>query len=243
MTVRVDLVPKPPYAQPTAIVDVFWGSMVGMLLTLGASQVWISKSARAARIFAGDALLFGEHEGLPPEGFHYGTSFQALGQIELKGKTCVLLAPSLSETFEALPQQSVLAHFRNAKVAVEHLVEAKIDTIIAAPQAKLEPSLANTLAAGFIAKRLHQALNSGEFQEGARLATVLLRSFPDPQEALFQSEMGKQLFRLGRTEDMALASLVSTEPTIPQLVDQTTLSAAEHGLTKDRSLFCFRSLA
>lgn len=242
MTVRVDLVPKPPYAQPTAIVDVFSGSVVGILLA-SAKEVWITKSARAARIFAGErALLFGELEGLPPEGFHHGTSLQALEQLELEGKTCVLLAPSLAETLAVLPLASILAYFRNARAAVGYAADHSLDTVVAVPQARLEPSLANTVAAGFIAKRLQQALGQqGVFQEGARLATVLLKSFPDPQEALFQSELGQQMFRAGHTEDIALASIVSSDEVIPQLVDQTVLSAAKYGLTKDRPLFCFRS--
>ncbi|MCX7783581.1 MAG: 2-phosphosulfolactate phosphatase [Meiothermus sp.] len=182
MTIRVDLVPKPPYPQPVLLVDVFYGSAVGLLLAAGAQEVWVAKSVRAARILAeGGGLLLGEEEGLPPEGFHNGLSLQALSKQRFERKSCVLLAKSLAESLEQLPQLSLLAYFRNARQAIQAAVDKQIDTVVAATQAKLEPSLANTVAAGFLAKRLHQALGQwGTLQEGARLATALLKSFPDP---------------------------------------------------------------
>lgn len=214
-----------------------------MLLAAGANEVWAAKSVRAARILAeGGGLLLGEEEGLPPEGFHNGLSLQALSKQRFKGEKCVLLAKSLAESLEPVPPQSVLAYFRNARRAVEHAVKKQMNTVVAANQAKREPSLANTVAAGFIAKRLHQALGQwGHLQEGTRLATVLLKSFPDPQESLVQSDLGKQLYRAGRSEDLALASLVSVEDILPQLTYVRVLEAKKYGLSKDRYGFCFQA--
>ncbi len=242
VTIRVDLVPKPPYFQPVLLVDVFYGSAVGILLAAGAREVWVAKSARAARILAeGTGLLLGEEEGLPPEGFHNGLSLQALSKLRLEGQTCILLARSLAESLEQQPPQSILAYFRNTRRAVQHAVDSEINTVVAATQAKLEPSLANTVAAGFIAKRLHQALGQwGTLLEGARLATALLKSFPDPQESLVQSDLGKQRYRSGRSEDLALASLVSVEDLVPRLTEVRVLRAEQYGLTKDRYGFCFQ---
>ena len=243
MTIRVDLIPKPPYPQPVLLVDVFYGSAVGILLAAGAKEVWITKSGRAARILAeGGGLLLGEEEGLPPEGFHHGLSLQALSKQRLEGQSCVLLARPLAESLEQLPQESLLAHFRNARQAIQHAVQRQIDTVVAATQANLEPSLANTVAAGFIAKRIHQALGQqSTLQEGARLATALLKSFPDPQESLVQSDLGKQLYRAGRSEDLALASLVSVEELVPRLTQVRVLEAQRYGLSKDRFGFCFQA--
>lgn len=243
MTIRVDLVPKTPYPHSVLLVDTFYGSAVGLLLAAGAKEVWVAKSVRAARILARDnGLLLGEEEGLPPEGFHNGISLQALSRLNFEGKSCVLLAKALAESLEQQPLGSVLAYFRNAKQAVVYAVEKQIDTVVAATQARLEPSLANTVAAGFIAKRLHQALGQwGTLQEGARLATTLLKSFPDPQESLVQSDLGKQLYRAGRSEDLALASLVSVEDLVPRLKQVRVLEAQQYGLTKDRFGFCFQA--
>ncbi len=243
MTIRVDLVPNPPYPNAVLTVDVFFGSAVGLLLAAGAKEVWIAKSVRAARVLAEDGgLLLGEEEGLPPEGFHYGVSLQALSRQNFAGKTCVLLARALAESLEQQPLGSALAYFRNAKQAVQYALEQQIDTVVAATQARLEPSLANTVAAGFIAKRLHQAMGQwGSLQEGARLATTLLKSFPDPQESLFQSDLGRQLYRAGRSEDLALASLVSVEDRVPRLKQVRVLEAQRYGLSKDRFGFCFQA--
>lgn len=243
MTLRVDLIPSPPYPQPVLVVDVFFGSLVGALLSAGARGVWVAKSVRAARLLAeGGALLLGEQEGVPPEGFHGGLSLQALPGLQVEGKTCVLLAPPLAESLEQMPLETGLAYFRNAKAAVAQALERSIETVVAATQRRLEPSLANTVAAGFIAKRLHQALGKvGALQEGAHLATALLKSFPDPQESLFQSEMGRQLYLLGRSEELALASLVSAEGVVPRLKQVRVLEAKVYGLTKDRFGFCFQA--
>ncbi|GEM84327.1 MULTISPECIES: 2-phosphosulfolactate phosphatase [Meiothermus] len=242
MTIRVDLIPKPPYPQPVLLVDVFYGSAVGMLLAAGVKEVWVAKSVRAARILAeGGSLLLGEEEGLPPEGFHNGLSLVALGKQRFQAQSCVLLAKPLAESLEQLPQGSALAYFRNARQAIQYAVDMQIDTVVAATQAKLEPSLANTVAAGFLAKRLHQALGQwGTLQDGARLATALLKSFPDPQESLVQSDLGKQLYRVGRSEDLALASLVSVEERVPRLTQVRVLKADQYGLSKDRFGFCFQ---
>ena len=243
MTLRVDVVPKPPYPQPVLVVDVFYGSVVGALLSSGAQEVWVTKSVRAAQILAdGGGLLLGEQEGFPPEGFHAGVSLQALPGLGLQGRSCVLLAPSLAESLEQMPLESALAYFRNARAAVAYASEQGISTIVAAHQARLEPSLANTVAAGFIAKRLCQALGkAGGLQGGARLATALLKSFPDPQESLVQSDMGEQLYHAGRSEELALASLVSVEERVPRLRQIRRLEARQHGLSKDRFGFCFQT--
>jgi 2-phosphosulfolactate phosphatase len=145
-------------------------------------------------------------------------------------------------SLEQVPPQSALAYFRNARAAVAYVAEQHIDTVVAATQARLEPSLANTVVAGFIAKRLYQSLGKeGALQEGARLATALLKSFPDPQEALVQSDLGKQLYRAGRSEELALASLVSVEEVVPRLRQVRLLEAKQYGLTKDRFGFCFQA--
>jgi len=243
VTLRVDIVPKPPYPQPVLAVDVFYGSAVGVLLTVGAQEVWVTESAQAARALSeGDVLLLGEQEGLPLEGFHGGISLRTLLGLRIEGKTCVLLAPPLASSLEQMPLQSALAYFRNARAAVAYAAEQGIDTIVAATQARHEPSLSNTVVAGFIAKRLYQYQGKkGVLQEGARLATALLRSFPDPQEALVQSDQGKQLYRAGRSEELALASLVSVEEVVPKLRHVRLLEAKQYGLWKDRLGFCFQA--
>ncbi|MDX2005226.1 MAG: 2-phosphosulfolactate phosphatase [Meiothermus sp.] len=237
---RVDLTPSPPYPQPALVVEVFHGSLVGLLLSHGAAEVWVSRSARAALLQAAEGgLLFGEQEGLPPEGFHYGTSLKHLESLEVGGRACVVLAPTLAKTLAGLPEGSLLAHFRNARAAVQRAVRAGLETVVAAAETP-QPDLGNSVAAGFLARRLAQARGQGA-SEVPGLAPALLRSYPDPQEALFQSEWGQRLYRTSRTEEIALASVLSVEETVPVLQDRVVYEAAQHGLSKDRTVYCFRA--
>jgi 2-phosphosulfolactate phosphatase len=242
VTIRVDLVPNPPYSGPVLLVDVWFGSAVGLLLSSGAQEVWVARSARAAQVLAeGGGVLLGEEEGLPPEGFHHGLSLRALERLEVAGKTCVLLAPGLAGALESVPLFSLLGYFRNARKALHQAQMERIGTLVAAADKGCPPSLANTVVAGFLARRLEQlaGLRDG-LQEGARVAARLLKNFPDPQEALVQSEEGQALLRAGRSEDLALASLISVEERVPRLVEVRRLEAERYGLSKTRYGFCFR---
>jgi 2-phosphosulfolactate phosphatase len=241
--IHLDLVSNPPYTLPSVVVDVFYASAVGWLLHGGAKEVWVCQNAKAALAFAEGKILLGEQENLPLEGFHSGISVHALGNLKNDllgplGKSFVVLAP-LAQTLETQPPGSILAYFRNARSATAHAAKNNIHTLIASPIDRLEPSLANAVTAGFIAKRLQQLTKAPHLSEGAQMAITLLKSFPDPQEALFQSGLGQHLFKSGRQEDIALASLISTEDTVPILSQVHTLKATMHGLSKDQSLFCF----
>ncbi|MCX7741605.1 MAG: 2-phosphosulfolactate phosphatase [Meiothermus sp.] len=242
MTIRVDLVPNPPYAGPVLLVDVWFGSVVGLLLSCGAREVWVARSVRAARVLAeGGGVLLGEEEGLPPEGFHHGLSLRALERLEVAGKTCVLLAPGLAGALELVPPLSLLGYFRNAQGVLRYAQTEGIRTLVVAADRGRPPSLANTVVAGFLARRLEQLAGLRDsLQEGARAAARLLRTFPDPQEALVQSEEGQALLRAGRSEDLALASLISVEERVPRLVEVRLLEAERYGLSKNRYGFCFR---
>jgi hypothetical protein len=75
------------------------------------------------------------------------------------------------------------------------------------------------VATGFFQKKLSQ--------EGPpTLATALLKAFPDPQEALFQSPEGQALHRQGRTEELARASLIGVDPVVPRLARDPLLPQA-----------------
>jgi hypothetical protein len=83
------------------------------------------------------------------------------------------------------------------------------------------------VATGFFQKRLSQ--------EGPpTLATALLKAFPDPQEALFQSPEGQALHREGRTEELARASLIGVDPVVPRLAETRFFPKRAFSLTQDR---------
>lgn len=114
------------------------------------------------------------------------------------------------------------------------LLDARSRAVSGGASSWLKPSLAKAVAAGCIAKPLRQALGKcGSLQEVARLATSLLHYSPDPLEPLLRSDLGQQLYRAGRSED--LASLFSLEDLVPRLTQIRVLEA------KQCVGFCFRA--
>lgn len=250
---RVDLSPKDhTYPDLVVVVDVFSGSVVSLLLSRGAREVWVAPSLRSARLLAepGNVLL-GEQEGIPPEGFHRGLSLKDLDSADMRGLRCIIHAPSLSKALAFQAPRTVLGQFRNTKAllaAIPRLAREEVALVCAAenpgdpqPAGPGEPSQANMLAAGFLAKRLEQTLPLTAIQ-GATLATHLLSAFPDPQEALFGSREGQHLHRMGRDEDIALASLIGFDPVVPLLQETRILEASRYGLSKDRTAYAFTAL-
>lgn len=241
MRLRVDLQRnKNSYADQVIVVAVFHGSVIGALLNQGAKEVWVAPSVRSARSLAqpGDVLL-GEEEGIPPEGFHHSLSLRDLLKIDFDGKRAIVFAYTLCKALSPSDTRVTLGYFRNARAVVEASLSAKEEVaLVCASDVSGEPSLGNILAAGFLAKRIQQ-LAKAEHLEGALLASSLLKAFPDPQEGLFASAAGQRLYRMGRSEDLALASLISVEEVIPQLEEVRVLGAKEHGLSKDRPVYRF----
>jgi len=222
------------------VVAVFHGSAIGALLKQGAREVWVAPSIRSARSLAqpGDVLL-GEEEGIPPEGFHHSLSLRDLLKIDFSGRRAIVFAYTLCKALSPTDGRVMLGYFRNARAVVEASLDAREEVaLVCASDASGEPSLGNILAAGFLAKRIQQ-LAKAEHLEGALLASSLLKAFPDPQEGLFASAAGQRLYRMGRSEDLALASLISVEETIPELKEVRVLEAKAHGLSKDRLVYRF----
>lgn len=241
MRLRVDLQRnKDSYADQMIVVAVFHGSAIGALLGQGASEVWVAPSVRSARSLAqpGDVLL-GEEEGIPPEGFHHSLSLRDLLKIDFSGKRAIVFAYTLCKALAPTDTRVMLGYFRNARAVVEANLHAREEVaLVCASDASGEPSLGNILAAGFLARRIQQ-LAKAERLEGALLASSLLKAFPDPQEGLFTSAAGQRLYRMGRSEDLALASLIGVEDVIPELKEVRVLEAREHGLSKDRPVYRF----
>jgi 2-phosphosulfolactate phosphatase len=241
MRLRVDLQrDKDAYPDQMIAVAVFHGSVIGALLNQGAHEVWVAPSIRSARSLAqpGDVLL-GEEEGIPPEGFHHSLALRDLLKIDFSGKRAVVFAYTLCKTLSPTDKQVMLGYFRNARAVVEASLDAREEVaLVCASDVSGEPSLGNILAAGFLARRIQQ-LAKAQHLEGALLASSLLKAFPDPQEGLFASAAGQRLYRMGRSEDLALASLISVENVIPELKEVRVLEAREHGLSKDRPVYRF----
>ena len=226
---RVDLCLTPARG-PLILVEILpAGSLLTQLLAQGALEVWVAPGPKVARLLAQElgqgVLLLGEVEGFPPEGFHGRLSLVDLESTPVAGKKAILVAPLLNASLLHGEEEVYVAGFRNAKAVLEALRGLK--GLVLRPSGAPEPLLSAVVAAGFLQKRLSP-------DGPTTLATALLKAFPDPQEALFQSPEGQALHKEGRTEELARASLIGVDPVVPRLAGVRFFPKAEFGLTQDR---------
>ncbi|SDE60228.1 Phosphosulfolactate phosphohydrolase [Thermus arciformis] len=226
---RVDLCLRPAQG-PLFLVEVLpAGSVLTRLLALGAQEVWVAPGPKVARLLAEalgkDVLLLGEVEGFPPEGFHGRLSLLDLEEAEVRGKRAVLVAPSLSASLLPEEEEVYVANLRNAKAALA--LAQSLPHLTLRPAGAPEPLLSALVAAGFLKRKLSP-------EAPPSLATALLKAFPDPQEALFQSPEGQALHRQGRAEELAWASLIGVDPVVPRLAEVRRFPKEAYGLSQDR---------
>ena len=228
MRLKVDLLPRGPYADVVILVDVLRSTTAApILFERGAERVFMTRSVRSARSFAESqgCLLAGERDLIVPEGFNHSTSPKELLQLDLSGRSVVLLAHNTSGALSSVPQARVvlLGSFYNAGAVVK-AARASAETEIAIVCAGLDgsESLEDVVCAGFLARSLQRALGSNvELLDGTRLAMALVRAFPDPQEAVYRSAAGDELRRAGLTEDIAVSTLISQTEVAPLLKEIT----------------------
>ena len=85
----------------------------------------------------------------------------------------------------------------------------------------LDEDLDDTLCAGYLAAQLRRRLPGAQLGGGALFALSLLRAFPSPVSALWQSRSGHHLRRFDLTGDLAVGSLVSQTGAVPRLVERS----------------------
>ncbi len=205
------------------------GSVLTLLLAQGAKEVWVAPGPKVARLLGAElgeeALLLGEVEGFPPEGFHGRLSLVDLEGAEVREKRAILVAPLLNGSLLLEEKEVFLANLRNAKAALE--LARGLEGLTLRPAGAPEPLLSALVATGFFQRRLFP-------ESPTTLASALLKAFPDPQEALFQSPEGQALHKEGRTEELARASLIGMDPVVPRLAETRFFPKEAFGLTQDR---------
>ncbi len=195
---------------------------IAILLELGAREVWVTPRVSTARQAARDGdLLLGEREGIPPEGFHYGTSPVELSKLDVKGRRIFYTSDNLPVALEKIAYRGrvYLAGFRNAATLVDNLVKDETDSVaVVCAGFRGAEALDDALAAGFIARSLRLRLGADlSLGDAARLAASLLDAYANPVDGLWASASGRFLNRLGYGDDLALASLIDAGQVLPVL--------------------------
>jgi len=224
MRLRVDLIPRPPYGESAVVlIDVLRATTsITILLERGAREVWVTPRVSTARQVAKDGdLLLGEREGIPPEGFHYGTSPVELEKIDVSGKRIIYTSDNLPVALEKIAYRGrvYLAGFRNAAKLLDRLERDEVDSVaVVCAGFRGAEALDDALAAGFITRSLRLKLGSDlRLGDAARLAASLLDAYANPVDGLWASASGRFLNRLGYGDDLAVASLIDTSQILPAL--------------------------
>lgn len=222
MHIRVDLLPHPPYDDVVVLIDVLRTCTVApILFDNGLRRLHIVTKLSLARSFAQarGALLLGERGGVPPEGFNFGNSPAELccqpmpDEAVLVSENTPKLLPQLEGARELL-----LGSLYNAGAVAQAalaLTSGQISLVCCGLLG--QEDLDDSLAAGVIASLIKQQRPEVKLGGGSRLATALLRAFPDPLEALWRSSSGHYLRSLDMVDDLAVASLVSQSGAAPRL--------------------------
>jgi len=193
-----------------------------MLLERGAREVWVTPRVSTARHAAREGdLLLGEREGIPPEGFHYGTSPVELDKLDVEGKRIIYTSDNLPGALGKISYRGkvYLAGFRNTAALLDRLKRDGAESLaVVCAGFRGAEALDDALAAGFIARSLllghHDRVR---LSDAARLAASLLDAYANPIDGLWASASGRFLNRLGYADDLAAASLIDVSHTLPVL--------------------------
>src|SRR5690606_33610953 len=94
MKINTDLLPSGPYEGVVVLIDVLRTCTVAPLLVdMGVTELALTASLRTAKSAAQEgALLVGERQGVPPEGFNHGNSPVQLASADVAGRSVVMVS-------------------------------------------------------------------------------------------------------------------------------------------------------
>lgn len=223
MRLRVDLTPRSDYQDVVIVIDVLRSCTVApILFQNGLKELYLCPSVRASREAAAERnlLLLGERRGLPPEGFNYGNSPAELQHIPMHDRSAVMVSENAPKT---IPHASLAKHVllgalynADAVVAHAHAVATEEIALVCSGFAGHE-DLDDAFTAGYLAARLKQTAPGLELNGAALMAISLLKAFPNPLEALWQSRTGHYLRSINLPEDIAVGAALSQASVVPKL--------------------------
>jgi 2-phosphosulfolactate phosphatase len=223
MRIHTDLTPTGNYHDVVVLVDVLRTCTVAPLLfERGLTELALTPSLRTARAAAREGwLLLGERQGVPAEGFNYGNSPAEFASIDVTGKRAVMVSENAPRWLPQIAgaRRLLLGSLYNAAAVAEVAARQALESIdLVGSGFEGEPDLDDALAAGVLAAMMAERLPTAARSGATRFALSLLRAFPDPMEALWQSVSGHYLRRVGLEHDLAFAAQISASSVVPQLV-------------------------
>lgn len=201
-------------------------------LAAGARRVIACAELNAARELAksfpaGEALLGGERDGLPPEGFDLGNSPADYTPEKVAGKTIVFTTTNGTQAMLRCDraQRVYLGAFVNLSAICGALAECdNVDLLCAGTNGQITHE--DVLFAGAVVEKLtgDDSAPHVELNDSARLAQDSWRAlgakFADPRlltEALLQSHGGRNVSALGLQDDIVTAAQIDRFEVVPVL--------------------------
>lgn len=222
MKIHTDLLPSGPYHDVVVLIDVLRTCTVAPLLfDKGVTELALTPSLRSAKGAATQgALLVGERQGVPPEGFNHGNSPVQLAKADVAGRSVVMVSENAPRWLAHMAEGKalLLGSLYNAAAvadAVVALAPARVDLVASGFAG--EPDLDDAVGAALIASLIQKRVAHVEFSGATRFATTLARSLPDPLDALWRSVAGQYLRSIELEQDVAFSARVSASSSVPRL--------------------------
>lgn len=185
----------------------------------------------AARIGSDIALLGGERDGKPVEGFGAGNSPAEYGPEAVDGKTVVLTTTNGTRALALAKAGSAVAvgGFVNAQSAADFLregIEADEPGTVLCAGWYGRVSLEDALCAGLLVHRIVPAEKAGALSDPAKIAYALYQgSQSNIEQAIRGTEHARRLLALGSGDDIARCAAIDTLKVLP-VQDDGRITAA-----------------
>lgn len=193
----------------------------------GAKGVWPVISVEEARALCPPgAILAGERDGLPPQGFTLGNSPLEFTPGTVKGKEIWLtttngtLALKLASEFA----EPICLAFSNLSDTCEHLLQRGEETTVVCSGSRGLPCEDDFFLAGALVARLKDHFH---LSDSAVSALKLYDShLGDPSDFLKQSKHGRRLIEQGFERDVEYCGQVDLCPLVVQMNEEGSYSSA-----------------
>lgn len=219
LRIAVDLLPDPEllWGSVAVVVDVLRMTTTATVLAdLGLAHLTVVADVEAARGRArGErALLLGERDALPPEGFDAGNSPAELTAALVRGRAAVMCTTNGSAAVEACAPADalLLGCLRNGEATARRALELATDSVrvvCAGTGGRL--SLDDIAGAGHIVEALARLAPAAELDDAA-LAARVIAAEPDLARLLADSRHGRRLLAAGFHDDVVLAAQRDVSP-------------------------------
>lgn len=229
LRVAVDLLPDAALAagNVAVVIDVLRMTTTATVLAdLGLAHLTVEADALRARdrARAEGALLLGERNALPPQGFDAGNSPAELTAALVRGRAAVLCTTNGSATVEACVQAGavLLGCVRNGAAVARRALELAAGTrnacvrlVCAGTDGRV--SLDDIAGAGHIAASLAALAPDAELDDAALAATAVAAEADLPR-LLARSRHGRTLLAAGFDDDIVLAGQRDVSPWVMERV-------------------------